>query len=556
MNLNPIARCIVLPAILSLSLGSHPASAQTSSGTRVISGVVISSASGQPLEGADVTLNDAKSGALFAEAATDSEGRFAFQHLSDGRFSLRAAHRGYIASAFQEHQGFSTAIITGEGLVSTDLKFPLAPQAVLYGTVADDSGDPVSQARVALYRQNEANGTGNIVRASTVVTDDLGNYEFPRIQPGNYYLAVTGNPWYATHPQPRQNPDGSAPQASQRSPLDVAYATTFYADVTDADSATPIPVKAGDRIPVNFTMHPVPAVHLTLQIPGDGRNPYQNVPQLRQEIFGTTDFVQQSMSFSSHNNGRGDGGMTTVEFGGVPPGHYEVEFHNPRGESNSMSTVDLSSDHQVIDPSAAESLAAVTGKVAMVGGEKLPPGLSISLTSTSGGESHQDHVSMDGSFHIDGLRPGTYEVLARANEAAVAPAQMTASGATADGHLLKVGTAPVTMAATLVESSGSVNGFAKSDGKPAPGVMILLVPSNPGANREMFRRDQSDSDGSFILKRVIPGEYTLVAIEDGWTLDWAHPEVIGHYLAKGQKVTVPRHGRDLDIKEPVEVQPK
>jgi hypothetical protein len=93
------------------------------------------------------------------------------------------------------------------------------------------------------------------------------------------------------------------------------------------------------------------------------------------------------------------------------------------------------------------------------------------------------------------------------------------------------------------------------DGKPAAGVMILLVP-NPAAEREMFRRDQSDSDGSFQMSRVVPGQYTAVAIEDGWTLDWARPEVIARYLAGGQKVTVPAHTKDFAIKDSVPVQPK
>jgi hypothetical protein len=38
---------------------------------------------------------------------------------------------------------------------------------------------------------------------------------------------------------------------------------------------------------------------------------------------------------------------------------------------------------------------------------------------------------------------------------------------------------------------------------------------------------------------VTPGAYTVVAIEDGWELDWAKPEVIGRFLKGGVPVTVP-----------------
>jgi hypothetical protein len=552
-----LRRLVWIAALLAVCACDGSAHAQTAPpaaithGSRVISGVVLSALGGQPLEGADVTLLDAKSGTLLAETTSDGQGGFAFSHLADGKYSLRATHRGYITSAFDEHDDFSTAIVTGEGLVSTGLKFAIKPLAVIYGTVTDESGDPVQQARVSLFRQDERNGTGKIVRAGAAVSDDLGNYEFPRLGPGNYYLAVSAQPWYATHPQPSQE------QGKGHSPLDVAYATTFYADVTDSEAATPIPVKPGDRIPVNFTLHPVPAVHIFMQVPAQERGQMFGItmPMLSQDIFGSMEPGMQT-GYTSRMEGSGAGGMITIELNGVAPGHYEMEFRSPRGEPGRVTSVDASSDHQVVDGSAGDTLADVTGKVAMAGGGGLPPRLSISLRPQQGDENSSARVERDGSFQIHGVRPGTYEVVPSAGDMAVAVTQITASGGTLDGHLLKVGAAPVMLAATLVESMATVSGFAKAGEKPASGAMIVLVPANPGANLELFRRDQSDSDGSFTLKRVIPGAYTLVAIEDGWTLDWARAEVIGHYLPGGLKVIVAPHSNDIRLKDAVAVQLK
>jgi hypothetical protein len=527
------------------------------SGNRVISGIIVSGANGQPLEGADVTLMDTKVNALIAETAADAEGRFTFDHLSDGKYSLRAAHRGYLPSAFDEHDGFSTAIITGSGLVTTGLRFAIQPLAVIYGTISDDSGDPVQQGRVSLYRQDERNGTGKIVRAGTVMSDDLGNYEFPRLATGNYYIAVIAQPWYATHPNLMQDQSETPSQDKPRSPLDVAYATTYYADVTDPDAATPIPVKAGDRIPVNFTLHPVPAVHIVMQMPSPGRSQIFERPQLQQDVFGSMEPAGlQSVRYSTHNDGSGAAGVATVELSGVAPGHYEMEMRSGRGESDSSFSVDASSDRMNVDPSSATALATVTGKVAMTGGESLPPRLNIALVPQQGGDGDNARVERDGSFEIHGVHPGTYELQPSAGSAALAATRLTASGATVEGHLLKIGSAPVTLSATLAAGSASVSGFAKVGSKPAPGVMVLLVPADPGADRELYRRDQSDSDGSFNFARVIPGEYTLVAIAEGWTLDWARTEVIGHYLPKGLKVSVPPHSRDIQLSDPVQAQPK
>ncbi len=524
--------------------------ATQSSGKYSISGVVVSAATGQPLDRADVTLQTSNQGTQVAETTTGQDGRFVFEHLAAGKYSLQASRRGYISAAYDEHEGFSTAIVTGEGLTADGLVFRLSPRAVIRGTVTDETGDPVQQARVSLYRQNLRNGLGNIVRAGITVTDDTGAYEFARLEAGNYFVAVSANPWYATRPQERRDAEGNLIPNDQRSPLDVAYPVTFYADVTDSDSATPIPLKAGDQVLVNFAMHAVPAVHLSVQIPAPSGRGFA-MPQLAQEIFGTTDRVQSAVM----RGGQGGDGMMTVEYEGVAPGHYSLESRGG-GEASRAASIDATSDTR-IDLAQAGALADVSGKIAMADGGKLPDRLTISLRSSDGRRNAGgEEVDADGSFSLHGVPPGSYEVWASAQGGSVAVTQMTATGAATEGHMLKVGNQAVAISAMLAEGSATVTGFAKRDGKPAAGVMVLLAPKNPGADREMFRRDQSDSDGSFSLRQAVPGEYTVVAIEDGWVLDWARPEVIAHYLARGVKVVVPPHAKDFAIKDPIEVQPK
>ena len=85
--------------------------------------------------------------------------------------------------------------------------------------------------------------------------------------------------------------------------------------------------------------------------------------------------------------------------------------------------------------------------------------------------------------------------------------------------------------------------------------MVVLVPKNRSAFRSLVRRDQSDSDGSFALRDVVPGQYTVVAIQDGWELDWAQPEVLGRYLPRGVAVTITEtSGKLIRLSEPVPVQ--
>lgn len=68
--------------------------------------------------------------------------------------------------------------------------------------------------------------------------------------------------------------------------------------------------------------------------------------------------------------------------------------------------------------------------------------------------------------------------------------------------------------------------------------MILLVPENPEINLPLFRRDQSDSDGTFTLLDVLPGRYKVMAIENGWDLEWANPTLLKTRLEHAQSLDV------------------
>ena len=83
-----------------------------------------------------------------------------------------------------------------------------------------------------------------------------------------------------------------------------------------------------------------------------------------------------------------------------------------------------------------------------------------------------------------------------------------------------------------------MTGVAKVEGKATAGVMVLLVPETGQNVQEDSRLDQSDSDGTFTLGGILPGRYSLVAIEDGWDLEWTNGSVLKPYLTKGQTLQI------------------
>ena len=61
--------------------------------------------------------------------------------------------------------------------------------------------------------------------------------------------------------------------------------------------------------------------------------------------------------------------------------------------------------------------------------------------------------------------------------------------------------ANLALSLSVAGGAADVSGVAQRAGKGAAGAMIVLVPKNPDANRDLFRRDQSDLDGTFIFHR-------------------------------------------------------
>ena len=90
-----------------------------------------------------------------------TDGVFVFTNLAAGKYSLEGARRGFITSAYDAHEQYSTAIVTGGEADSEHLVFRLTPQAVLTGRVLDEAGDPVRRANVSLLPPGPKHGRGS-----------------------------------------------------------------------------------------------------------------------------------------------------------------------------------------------------------------------------------------------------------------------------------------------------------------------------------------------------------------------------------------------------------
>jgi protocatechuate 3,4-dioxygenase beta subunit len=519
-----------------------------------VSGTVVDAASGQPLARARVFLTPADERDPGEFVLTGDDGRFAFENLAPGHYVLGAGRKGYVQQVYKQHEQFSTAIIVGPDLITENLRFELRPAASITGQVVDERNEPVRNARVILFHQTVRFGRHTNWREREVGTDDRGRYRFGHLGPGVYFVAASAQPWYAqrvTHQRIQQtNSSGQTTflEFTNGEPdLDVVYPVTFFSHAEDLAGAVPITLHAGDSEVADFFLQTLPALHMLIHssTSSENENVYAQVTQT------LSNGSQMQVQANSQQIAPG-----LVEVGGLPPGKLRLGLVvSKEGESSTRwHNVELAGD---MDISASETKISATVSGVVKFDENLPRRqvlVSLRLSSRSANEEFVMQADENGEFSLkDGsLPPGTYDLLV-GQPAAAAVKTLSATGAKINGRSLEIGEGQdVKLSVVLSRGTGQISGVAVKDGKPVDGVMVVLVPEFPEQNLALFRRDQSDSDGSFHLNGVIPGKYTVVAMENAWELDWFQASVIKKYLAGGEALQVQADSR-LEVK--VKVQP-
>jgi len=329
----------------------------------------------------------------------------------------------------------------------------------------------------------------------------------------------------------------AAPQTDEAadSVFDVAYPVTYYPDTADPDRAEFIHLPPGAKIAADITLHALRAVHTRLLV-RDAET--TSVKLLQKGLGGSWIEAKEHSVAVSHG---------VLEVSGIAPGRYSAEItvsaneENAASEENAVVTKNFELDlgeNSNINTSGVPANLQLTGTYQLESGEIPSEGVSISLHERKTHQVLNAGSYSNGKFTlVRGCPPGSYDIAVEAQELLLR--SVTATGAKVTGQTLDIkGPGAINLSLVLTQGAGEVNGIALRDDKPLSGAMILLVPNDPAHNPSLFRRDQSDSDGTFTLSSVLPGKYTAIAIKDGWELDYRNPDVLKSYLAQGTPVQV------------------
>jgi len=248
--------------------------AEPTTGTGVISGVVMQDDGNSPMRRARVTLRRAESTAERA-VMTDDNGRFSISGLPEGRYTLLAGKAAYLTTYYGSTRagrgpGSPIALSADQKVVNLVLK--MSRGAVIGGVVRDQFGEPVPNIGVRIMQYQMSSGERRLVGASTtgpVQTDDRGAYRAFGLMPGTYVVSAVPLPQgfseirqvsqndlqAAISDTRRSGPASNTPAATAPDPAaaivpgrSVGYAPVFYPGTITPSEAGQIALAAGQEL--------------------------------------------------------------------------------------------------------------------------------------------------------------------------------------------------------------------------------------------------------------------------------------------------------------------
>ncbi|MFZ0135891.1 MAG: carboxypeptidase-like regulatory domain-containing protein [Candidatus Sulfotelmatobacter sp.] len=503
--------------------------AQTVPGKFRISGKAVNAVTGQVLAGAEVSISKAEQlDSVLQKMLTNDDGSFSFEVLEPGKYLLVGQRNGFSRQSYEQHGIFSSAVVVGPGLASDNLVFRLRPDGRIVGRVVDENQEPVPNAMIYLFRSDPGAGFKQVFQKAQVSTDDRGYYRLAHVESGRYYVVVSAQPWFGPFVQAYGNSNLSA---ADKAAFDVVFPIAFYPGVTDPGSASPIMLDEGQEFAADFTLNAVPALRLRL-------NHFNNSPEqprnarLAAKVFGTEIYLPGQRETQADENSR--------EIAGLAPGKYVLNIESYGSVREKHSTVVNVTTDMEFDVDAAPPAPSIRGLVQKDGGLNLTPQAFVLLWNPRRNEALEASIDDKGQFEFtpDLLAPGDYSVFVASGLNSTI-GSLSATGAQVEGQTIRVtASKPIELKIELSSSLSTINGIARKNNEAFAGVMILLVPQTPEKNLPLFRRDQSDSDGTFTLHDVLPGRYKILAIEDGWDVEWADMSLFKARLDRAPSIEV------------------
>jgi len=446
-----------------------------------------------------------------ARSVTDSEGRYRLSELLPGQYQIWAIAPGLIAEPGalprygSPYFGSVQNIILNANETVSDVDIKLVRGAVITGRVTDAENKPVVEERVSLQLVDENGapsrfGSGVSSNDRMSQTDDRGVYRIYGLAGGRYKVAVG----YHVN-------DGIVRGGRRR--------RTYYPDVNDEAKGAIVELKEGGE--ANNIDIKVGSVTQTYSLSGRVIDAETGLPIPRAGVRFTLVPQDQGPTLPSFGVQADDRGE--FSFDGFASGHYsalatsEIYGGNFYGDPVNFEVVDRNVSG--LELKAVQGLS-VSGVVVADGVNTknllaLLPKLRIFARVASGANSQvpaggSSTVASDGSFQVNGLRPGRVWIDAYAS----APTYTRPSIARIEHDGIGVNQgfdiqqSVSGLRIIINHGTGAIRGTVRLEGEPSLANSRIYVNSKREGERE-GTGIVVDARGHFLIRNLAPGTYEV-----------------------------------------------
>jgi uncharacterized protein (DUF2141 family) len=510
---------------------------------------------------------------------SDDQGRFAFESLPAGRFTLSAEKAAYVTSEWGARRAGrpGTTLTLAEGEPRLDVELRLPRGGVITGILRDTSGRAVPNAEVAAIptRTRMTATSPTIERVEGVLTDDQGMFRIFGLAPDEYHV-IAGMNYAGSGPVGAMTPseidrvlaaagNGASAAAEAPAPDELparAAVITYYPGTGVRGNAVAVPVDVGEvRDGVDFAIVLEPAAVVSGSVAAP---PGVDLSSISVSITADEAPPLLSLSFLDYAiNTPKPGPDGAFRIPGVPPGRYQLMARATVGSRRllwaytdlSVNGEDISGVLLTLQPGIR-----VGGRAVFAGATELPTPLTSfrlilrsELAAPVGSLGLPVNMGMrasilsDGRFAFAELIPGLYELaVTTPDDSAWWLRSAMLNGRDVLDYGLQVDEATDDLVVTFTRQDTKLSGtLTAGPGIPAPGYVIVTFPADPEMWRPQSRRIRATrpaDDGTYAFERLPAGEYRVAALTDIDEGEWNAPAFLGQLLPASQPVTVAEGG--------------
>jgi protocatechuate 3,4-dioxygenase beta subunit len=599
-------RLTVIASLLLLGLPQQVPTLQQPTGPKgSIEGLVLHAGTKEPIAGARVTITSVQQaptalpaapgtpppGATVATAPaaapagspavpqrlpavnTDAQGKFVFQDVEPGLYSVQAASNGFARAEYGQRtvgsQGRPVTVSADQ--TTRDLVIQMTPAGYVSGRVRDLAGQPVVGVPVQIIKASYGpNGQRTYQSAGNTRTNDRGEYRLYWVTPGRYYLNAG-----STQGAPVNLGGGGA------SPNEVqdVYVSTYYPNVTDISFATGLNVQPGNEISgIDFSVSRQQLYRIRGRII-DART--DRPPQTVTLTFSSRSLTGGGFMMNAGPNMRYNNADGSFEIRDMAPGSYGIGAQVPDPGSQQLSPL------QSTQPRAQLGVTVVNADVENIVLVILPPAslpgrmtidgqpltaltsldrMRVQLTSTTDMSSFialsqfqsSQSLAGDGSFKIDNLMPGDYRVTVNGMPPGyyLKSVRLDQTEGGIDQPLRVSSTSSGPLEVLISANAGEINGTVLDEKQqPVRDTQAVLVPDQQRNRFDLYRTARSDQNGRFTFRGLPPGDYKVFAWELLEPFAYYDPEVMRVFEARGKLLHVTESSKqtvDVRIIPPTE----